>query len=161
MYYERALKVDPSYIDAQENLKIAHSSVLDNIESVPDFILITWITNIKNSLTSNSWAVITLILLFVLLGLLLMFRLMPTIKARKTSFVLACVVFVLSVSTFSFALSVKKDGTVENVTTTVSSGSKQIDTIVLQSVKAALKYVKAPTSEFKQDSYNFSLIINF
>lgn len=56
---------------------------------------------------------------------------------------------------------IKKDGTVENVTTTVSSGSKQIDTIVLQSVKAALKYVKAPTSEFKQDSYNFSLIINF
>ena len=56
---------------------------------------------------------------------------------------------------------IKKDGSVETVNTTVSSGSKQIDTIVLQSVKAALKYVKAPTSEFKNESYDFSLIINF
>ena len=56
---------------------------------------------------------------------------------------------------------IKKDGSVDSVTSTVSSGSKQIDNIVLQSVKAALKYVKAPTSEFKNDSYDFSLIINF
>ena len=56
---------------------------------------------------------------------------------------------------------IKKDGSVGDVNTSVSSGSKQIDAIVLQSVKAALKYVKAPTSEFKQDSYRFSLIINF
>ena len=56
---------------------------------------------------------------------------------------------------------INKDGNADNVTTSVSSGSKQIDSIVLQTVKAALKYVKAPTSEFKNDSYNFSLIINF
>lgn len=56
---------------------------------------------------------------------------------------------------------IKKDGSIDSVTSTVSSGSKQIDNIVLQSVKAALKYVKAPTSEFKNDSYDFSLIINF
>lgn len=56
---------------------------------------------------------------------------------------------------------IKKDGSVDSITSTVSSGSKQIDSIVLQNVKAALKYVKAPTSEFKNDSYDFSLIINF
>lgn len=56
---------------------------------------------------------------------------------------------------------IKKDGSVDSITSTVSSGSKQIDNIVLQNVKAALKYVKAPTSEFKNDSYDFSLIINF
>lgn len=58
-------------------------------------------------------------------------------------------------------IKINKSGEVEDVNTTVSSGSKQIDSIVLQSVKAALKYVKAPTAEFKNDSYNFSLIINF
>lgn len=56
---------------------------------------------------------------------------------------------------------IKKDGTIDKVNCSVSSGSKQIDSIVLQSVKAVLKYVKAPTTEFKNDSYNFSLIINF
>ena len=54
-----------------------------------------------------------------------------------------------------------KSGEVQGMDITFSSGSKQIDTIVLQSVKAALKYVKAPTSEFKNDSYVFFLIINF
>lgn len=56
---------------------------------------------------------------------------------------------------------INKSGELTNTNINVSSGSKQIDEIVLQSVKAALKYVKAPTSEFTKDSYNFSLIINF
>lgn len=56
---------------------------------------------------------------------------------------------------------INKSGELTGTNVTVSSGSKQIDAIVLQSVKAALKYVKAPTSEFTKDSYNFSLIINF
>lgn len=56
---------------------------------------------------------------------------------------------------------INKSGELTNTNVNVSSGSKQIDAIVLQSVKAALKYVKAPTSEFTKDSYNFSLIINF
>ena len=50
---------------------------------------------------------------------------------------------------------IKKDGSADNITTAVSSGSKQIDSVVLQTVKAALKYVKAPTAEFKNDSYTF------
>ncbi|MGN1125737.1 MAG: energy transducer TonB [Candidatus Gastranaerophilaceae bacterium] len=58
-------------------------------------------------------------------------------------------------------IQINKNGDVSNINTTISSGSKQVDSIVLQSVKAALKYVKAPTAEFKQESYNFSLIINF
>ncbi len=56
---------------------------------------------------------------------------------------------------------INKSGELTATNVTVSSGSKQIDALVLQSVKAALKYVKAPTSEFTKESYNFSLIINF
>ncbi len=58
-------------------------------------------------------------------------------------------------------IKMNKSGEVQGTDITVSSGSKQIDTIVLQSVKAALKYVKAPTAEFQKESYDFSLIINF
>ncbi len=56
---------------------------------------------------------------------------------------------------------INKSGELTAANVTVSSGSKQIDALVLQSVKAALKYVKAPTSEFTKESYNFSIIINF
>ena len=54
-----------------------------------------------------------------------------------------------------------RTGDVIDAIAAISSGSKQVDSIVLQSVKSAMKYVKAPTSEFTKESYDFSLIINF
>lgn len=43
----------------------------------------------------------------------------------------------------------------------ISSGSKQIDNIVLQSVKDTLKYVRPPMGEIQSPNSNFTLIINF
>jgi len=43
----------------------------------------------------------------------------------------------------------------------ISSGSKQIDNIVLQSVKDTLKYVRPPLGEIQSPNSNFTLIINF
>ena len=59
------------------------------------------------------------------------------------------------------SVKLSRTGEVIDAIATVSSGSKQVDAIVLQSVKSAMKYVKAPTSEFTKESYDFSLIINF
>ncbi|MBQ3311267.1 hypothetical protein IJG72_04245 [bacterium] len=56
---------------------------------------------------------------------------------------------------------INKSGDNPEANVLVSSGSKQIDKFVLQSVNAALKYIKAPTLEFQKDFYKFSLIINF
>lgn len=58
-------------------------------------------------------------------------------------------------------LKIGRDGTVQSANTVVSSGSKQIDQIVLQSVKDTLKYLKMPTSELDGQSLNATLIINF
>lgn len=43
----------------------------------------------------------------------------------------------------------------------ISSGSKQIDNIVLQSVKDTLKYVRPPLGEIQSPNSDFTLIINF
>ena len=43
----------------------------------------------------------------------------------------------------------------------ISSGSKQIDNIVLQSVKDTLKYVRPPLGEIQSPNSNLTLIINF
>lgn len=58
-------------------------------------------------------------------------------------------------------LSIKKDGSVESSTIATSSGSKQIDNIVLQSVKETLAYLKIPSDEVSGNSVNATLIINF
>ena len=43
----------------------------------------------------------------------------------------------------------------------ISSGSKQIDNIVLQSVKDTFKYVRPPLGEIQSPNSNITLIINF
>lgn len=58
-------------------------------------------------------------------------------------------------------LGINKDGTLKSESVVTSSGSKQIDKIVLQSVKETLKYLKMPTGELAGTSINATVIINF
>lgn len=58
-------------------------------------------------------------------------------------------------------MEINKDGSIASSEVTVSSGSKQIDKIVLQSVKETLKYLKVPASELSGGNVPVTLIINF
>lgn len=58
-------------------------------------------------------------------------------------------------------LKIGKDSSLQSENVLVSSGSKQIDKIVLQSVKDTLKYLKMPSSELSGGSVGATLIINF
>lgn len=58
-------------------------------------------------------------------------------------------------------IKLSKDGTVQEAKVASSSGSDQIDKIVLQSVKDTLNVVKPPSSEIKTPDFNLSLIIYF
>jgi tetratricopeptide (TPR) repeat protein len=109
LYYERALKLNPHHVDARNNLEVAQASVQDRIESVPKFILAEWMDNLKYSLSSDGWAWLTVALFVIVLLLLTGFRQFGRVSARKASFVLACVVFVLTLCSFSLALSQRAD----------------------------------------------------
>lgn len=58
-------------------------------------------------------------------------------------------------------LAVDKGGNLQAANISASSGSKQIDGIVLQSVKETLKYLKMPADELVGQSAVITLIINF
>lgn len=58
-------------------------------------------------------------------------------------------------------LKIGKDGAVQDARILSSSGSTQIDNIVLQSVKNTLNVLKPPSSEIKTPDFNLSLIIYF
>ena len=59
------------------------------------------------------------------------------------------------------SLKLNKDGNIMDSKIVSSSGSTQIDNIVLQSVKDTLSVVKPPSSEIKSPDFNLSLIIYF
>ena len=95
LYYERALKLNPANKDAENNIKIAQIHTLDKIEVLPEFVLVTWVRNMRDSLSSNSWAVAGLVLLVAVLVLLLLYRFAGSMGFRKFSFVAAIVTYAL------------------------------------------------------------------
>ena len=84
--YERALKIDPSHADARFNLEFARTQIQDRIDAVPEFILKTWARNCCRLLSSNAWAVLSLLFLVGTLALLLVWLLGRRIGARKAGF---------------------------------------------------------------------------
>jgi tetratricopeptide (TPR) repeat protein len=108
LYFERALKLDPSHDDALHNLEIARQLTLDKIDSVPDFILVSWFRNLRQSCGADTWAWITLGLLLAVGILLTLFRNGTSLALRRVAFILACLAFVLAIFTFVFSLQQKR-----------------------------------------------------
>lgn len=62
LWYNRALELDPSNRDAKYNLEIANAKTMDRIDTVPEFFLKTWIRAFGKTMSSDSWAVLALVL---------------------------------------------------------------------------------------------------
>lgn len=109
LYYEKCLKLNPAHKDALNNVALAREHTLDKIEVVPDFIVAKWIHDIMFSCSADAWAWISIALAFVVAMLLLGFKFFPGIRARKTSFVFACIFFVFTAISVTFSLCEKSD----------------------------------------------------
>lgn len=107
LYYEKALKLNPAGKDAMNNLQIAKLRTLDKIDVLPEFIVSTWIKDIRNLMSSNGWGYTAVGLFAVVCILLLLFKFAPTTGGRKLSFVLACVVFLFFIFAVLFAFSLR------------------------------------------------------
>ncbi|MBR1575170.1 MAG: BatD family protein [Bacteroidales bacterium] len=103
LYYERALKLDPSCADARYNLALAHTFLQDRIESVPEFFLAAWSRQLGNKLSSNTWTLLFFILLAGSLASLLVFLLGRAPGWRKAGFYLAILPFLFSAGALSVA----------------------------------------------------------
>ena len=103
LFYERALKLDPSYSDARYNLELMNSMIQDRIDPVPDFILKVWAKDICYIMDSDAWAACFLVLLALTLGLVLLFLLAPTAAGRRTGFFTGIVTLLLAVASLSFS----------------------------------------------------------
>ena len=103
LYYERTLKSRPSFSDARYNLEFANSLIQDKIDVVPEFILKNWARKISYLLSSNVWAVLSLVLLAAALAMLLIFLLGNRRGLRRAGFYSAIVLLLLSAGTFGFS----------------------------------------------------------
>ena len=103
LYYERALKLDPSYSDARYNIDLLNGIIQDRIDPVPEFVLKTWAKDICYIMDSDSWAVCFLIFTALFLAMVLLFLLAPTAGGRRTGFFTGIFMLVLAVCSLTFS----------------------------------------------------------
>ena len=106
LYYEKALKLDPSYEDARFNLEYVSSLTRDKIESVPELLFVSWWKGLRSSLSPNTWAIICLLSLLLSLCAVLVIFLSSTVGLRRTAFSLSIVMTVIML--FSLVCSIQQ-----------------------------------------------------
>jgi len=109
LWYERALKLNPSYSDARYNLEFANSMTQDRIDAVPEFFLKTWLRKLGWALPSNVWAVLSLLFLALALACTLVFLLSNRGSKRKLGFFLGLIALLLAVLTLCLASWQRRD----------------------------------------------------
>ena len=109
LYYERALKLDPSYEDARFNLDMLKNSIQDRIDPVPELILKTWARKLCYASDSDNWTILFIVFFAVSCGLVLLFLLGRTVAARRTGFFTGIVAVLVAAMCLSFAIWQKND----------------------------------------------------
>lgn len=108
-YYEKALKLDPTNEDVQNNLVFAKRLALDNIEELPKTVFQKMSANYLQKLSYNQWALFVVGFTFLgsILFLLFYFANSPTKKrfyfiTSLLSFILLIFAFLITYNQFTF-----------------------------------------------------------
>ena len=99
LWFERALKLDPSDKDILTNLEMARTKTIDKIIPQHEFILFTYFRAMTNWFSLRTWTIIALLSFVLVLVLLLLFWASDSLFARKCAFssaVLLLLVCILS-----------------------------------------------------------------
>jgi tetratricopeptide (TPR) repeat protein len=109
LYFEKALKLDPSHDDAQHNLEFVTRYRLDAFDEVPELFLKTWINLLINSLSEKTWSLLSFLTFVLILVSLLFYLFSRRLALKKTGFVLALVALLLFFVSFTSAISNHKN----------------------------------------------------
>lgn len=84
--YERAIKLNPEFDDAKNNLKLANTHLRDQINSVPESNFSAVFDRIITGISLNTWAVFCIVFLTIGLGLFLLYFFAGEQKLKKFAF---------------------------------------------------------------------------
>lgn len=103
LYYERALKFEPTNDDASHNLKVANTLIVDRIESVPQSKLTLWWQEFKYSTSPSGWAWLAVLLAILSVVFFLIFTLSRKKSFKRTGFFTGLLLLILMGSTLVLA----------------------------------------------------------
>lgn len=86
LFYERALRLDPSMDEARQNLDLAYSRTVDRITPLPRLFFADWIHTLTTQLRPSAWRFLVILMLILLGAAVTVFCLFRSSRARKSSF---------------------------------------------------------------------------
>lgn len=89
LYFEKALKLDPSHEDARHNLEFVSRYRLDTFEQVPELFVRSWTRKLVQSLSERIWSILSLVLFITFLGSVLIYLFSHRLVLKKAGFFIA------------------------------------------------------------------------
>ena len=111
LYYNKALRLSPGDQDIRYNLDVANSYTKDRIQVVPELFLTRWIRSVRQTISGNAWAVLSLVFFAVMLVAVMAYMLVHSLLFRKIGFFATIVSLLLFVITTSFAVTERRHAT--------------------------------------------------
>lgn len=97
LWFERALKLDPSNKDVLFNLELARTKTIDKIIPQHEFILFTYFRSMTNWFSLRTWTIIGLLSFAIVLASLLLLWGSDSVLIRKLAFSSAVLLLLVSV----------------------------------------------------------------
>ena len=97
LWFERALKLDPSNKDVLFNLELARTKTIDKIVPQHEFILFTYFRSMTNWFSLRTWTIVGLLSFVLMLASLLLFWGAGSIFMRKVAFSSAVLMLLVSI----------------------------------------------------------------
>lgn len=103
LYYERALRLDPSDKDIRFNLELCRASVVDRIDPLGEFFFSRWYRQLRSLLPGNVWAWISLAFFWLFLLAVAGFFFAKKRGLKKLSFTVGVISIVFAIFTQLYA----------------------------------------------------------
>ena len=103
LFYEKAHLLAPNDEDINFNLELANSHVVDKLETIPAFFLSKWIDSLSTQLSSNNWAIISMITFGIGLILFLIYLYISIPLVKRFAFYFSILLIVGTIVSFSFS----------------------------------------------------------
>jgi hypothetical protein len=104
LFYERAYLLKPTDEDVNYNLQIARSLIVDRFQEIPELFFVRWFNLVSLTLSTNTWAKISLVSFVLCLLLLSLYIYSSKYRYKVLGFWLSVFFVTVSISSFSFSL---------------------------------------------------------
>lgn len=104
LYYEKTLKLNPAYEDAQVNLRISNLKIVDKINEIEPFFLVKWLKAYTTYFSPTIWAIFFIIGLSVASAFFILQIFLHRPRYKKLFFALGIISFSLAFMNLATAI---------------------------------------------------------